>query len=226
VEDPAKRLGLGDDQFVVVQPGRFAMGSASGAGDELPVHEVVLTRPFRLQVTEVTQGQWRAVMGTNPSRFGACGDTCPAESVSWDDAQAFIGRLNSLTGHQFRLPTEGEWEFAARAGTVGDDAEQIDRIGWYAGNAGGGTRPVRQQAPNAWGLYDMNGNVWEWVQDYYAPYDAASLTDPTGPASGEYRALRGGSWFDGAESARSAAREGLSPAFRNDAVGVRLVRER
>lgn len=221
--DPGARLGLGDDQFVLVRQGRFVMGSATGGETEQPVHEVTLTRAFRLQVTEVTQGQWRAVVGANPSRNSACGDACPVDNVSWNDVQDFIARLNSLTGRQYRLPTEAEWEYAARAGASGDDVSDLQRVGWHAGNAGGRAHPARQRAPNAWGLYDVRGNLWEWVQDYHARYSPGEVTDPMGPSSGEYRVLRGGSWFDSAEYARTTTRDGLSPTFRNDAIGFRLV---
>ena len=147
----------------------------------------------------MTQGQWQAVMGSNPSQF--TGDpNRPVENVSWDDVQEFIRRLNAREGGAtYRLPTEAEWEYAARAGTTtrwsfGDDASQLGRYAWHDGNAGGQTHPVGQLQPNPWGLYDMHGNVWEWVQDWYGKYASGTAVDPAGPSSGSYHVFRGGGW--------------------------------
>ena len=214
-------------EFVLIPAGEFLMGSTAGDGDERPVHRVQIAQPFYLGKYAVTQGQWEAVMQNNPSRF--TGDpTRPVEQVSWEDVQAFIQRLNSQET-RYRLPTEAEWEYAARAGSTtaysfGDDAAELWRYAWYSETAGDATHPVGQLQPNAWGLYDMHGNVWEWVQDWYGPYTAASAVDPEGPASGSDRVIRGGSWFYDAGDCRSAYRRIADPGDRSDNLGFRLVR--
>ena len=160
---------------------------------------MTLTKAFRLQTTEVTQGQWRAVMGNNPSGFTSCGDDCPVEQVSWDDIQTFLQRLNAANpGSNYRLPTEAEWEYAVRAGTTGDYGGNgvLDDMGWYFGNSGNMTHRVGQKRANAWGLYDMHGNVFEWVQDWYSSsyYGVSPSTDPRGLRAGRfvwYGAVRG-----------------------------------
>lgn len=164
-------VGFGDDQFALISAGTFQMGSRSGLPHERPVHTVTLTRSFYMQRTEVTQGQWLEIMGTNPSNFSSCGDTCPVERVSWNDIQQFLTALNArYPGRNYRLPTEAEWEYAARAGTTGDYGGTgiLDDMGWYSGNSGSRAHPVAGKLPNAWGLHDMHGNVWEWVQDWYS----------------------------------------------------------
>src|SRR5262249_24141391 len=171
-----KRL---DMPFFRTPGGEFLMGSADGYGDERPVHTVRISQPFYLGQYAVTQGQWQAVMGSNPSQF--TGDpNRPVETVSWEDVQEFIRRLHAREGGAtYRLPTEAEWEYAARAGSTtaygfGDDPRQLSEYAWYSENAGRQTHPVGQLKPNAWGLYDMHGNVWEWVQDWYGPYTAGA----------------------------------------------------
>jgi Sulfatase-modifying factor enzyme 1 len=222
--------GLGDDQFVFVQAGTFQMGSTNGASHERPVHTVNITQPFYMQKTEVTQGQWKAVMGSNPSLFNSCGDDCPVEWVSWNDIQAFLSRLNaSDPGRNYRLPTEAEWEFAARAGTTGDygGTGVLDEMGWWGDNAGGRTHKVGTKRANAWGLYDMHGNVWEAVQDWYSSsyYSVSPADDPRGPSSGSSRVLRGGSWGNFfANIVRSAFRNQGPPSVRSSAHGFRLAR--
>jgi formylglycine-generating enzyme required for sulfatase activity len=214
-------------RFVRVRAGTFAMGAETRLTDERPVHRVTLTRDYLLQTTEVTQGQWRAVMGTNPSYHQDCGDTCPAEQVSYDDVQAFLRELNRRDpGKGYRLPTEAEWEYAARAGTteVFWGAGQLDAMGWYRDNSEGRPHPVGQKAPNAWGLYDLHGNVWEWVQDWYGAYEVAPQTNPTGPASGSSRVLRGGSWNDAGNVVRSSYRDSYAASHRNSILGFRLAR--
>jgi formylglycine-generating enzyme required for sulfatase activity len=192
-------VGFGPEQFALILAGTFQMGSTNGNSDERPVHTVNITKAFYMQKTEVTQGQWRAVMGTNPSWFSDCGDTCPVEQVSWNDIQGFLTALNAMDpGKNYRLPTEAEWEYAARAGTTGDygGTGVLDQMGWYSDNSGSQTHPVAQKQPNHWGLYDMHGNVWEWVQDWYSAtyYSVSPTNDPQGPATGTSRVLRGGSW--------------------------------
>jgi hypothetical protein len=218
-------VGFSDEQFALLSPGSFQMGSTDGLEAERPVHTVNLTRPFYMQRTEVTQGQWREIMGSNPSWFSACGDTCPVENVSWTDFQQFLAALNArFPGRNYRLPTEAEWEYAARAGTTGDygGTGVLDEMGWFEGNSNNQTASVARKTPNAWGLYDMHGNVWERVQDWYGPYTSSTKSDPTGPATGSDRAVRGGAYSSTAFQTRSAVRGGAPPGSRYPNVGFRL----
>jgi formylglycine-generating enzyme required for sulfatase activity len=179
-----------------------------------------------MQTTEVTQGQWKRVMGNNPSNFKNCGDNCPVEQVSWNDVQGFINKLNSKEGHnRYRLPTEAEWEYACRAGSSGPYANDnsLDSMGWYDGNSGSKTHTVAQKKANAWGLYDIHGNVWEWCQDCYGEYPSGAVTDPEGPSSGSNRVVRGGRWDVSARDCRSADRSWDDPGNRGSALGFRLV---
>jgi formylglycine-generating enzyme required for sulfatase activity len=210
-------------QFVHIPPGTFQMGSPEGEKDRWDnekQHQVTLSRPFYLQTTPVTQGQWEEVMGDNPSYFKECGEDCPVESVSWEAVQEFITKLNRMEKTDtYRLPTEAEWEYACRAGSTtawcfGDDKVKLGDYAWYDENSGGKIHPVGQLKPNAWGLYDMHGNVWEWCQDWYGEYPAGPVTDPQGPASGERRVLRGGSWYNYAWITRSAKRYYFNPDHR------------
>ncbi len=220
-------------KFAYIPPGTFMMGSPSSEpkrdSDETQ-HRVTLTKGFYMQTTEITQGQWKAVMGGNPSHFKSCGDHCPVESVFWNDCQEFIRKLNQLAGtNRYRLPTEAEWEYAARAGSsarwsFGDNEAQLKEYAWYSENSGGKTQSVARKKPNAWGLYDMHGNVWEWCQDWYGKYPSGSVTDPTGPSSGSYRVLRGGSWDSSAGYCRSAYRFHYTPGGRYSLLGARLLR--
>ena len=168
---------------------------------------------FAMGKTEVTQGQWRAVMGNNPSNFSNCGDTCPVEQVSWNDAKDFISRLNSKTGKQYRLPSDAEWDYACRAGGQQEycGSDNADSVGWSNANSGSTTHPVGRKQPNAFGLYDMSGNVWEWVADC---------------SNGDCgrRVLRGGSWFDFTDVLRAAVRLGYVPGFRYNCDGFRVAR--
>ena len=213
-----------------VPSGRFTMGSPSSepdrSSDELQ-HEAVLTRGFFLAETECTQGQWEAVMGGNPSHFK--GSERPVEQVSWGEAVEYCRKLTDKQrtegilpeGWEWRLPTEAEWEYAARAGTTGARYGELDTIAWHGGNSGSETHRVSQKAANAWGLYDMMGNVWEWCSDWSGDYPTGSVTDPTGPNSGSLRVSRGGSWSDGARGARSAGRNGGGPGDRSHRLGFR-----
>lgn len=221
-------LGVGFDieQFALVPAGTFLMGSAAGNANETPVHAVTISRTFYLQRTEVTQGQWRSVMGSNPSLFPACGDACPVEQVSWNDIQTFIQQLNAQNPSiTYRLPREAEWEYAARAGTTDEIYGSLDAIAWYQGNSGSTTHTVAGKQANAWGLYDMIGNVMEWVGDWFGLYESASVTDPTGPTTGNASVLRGGSWIFGASNARAAHRLSIEKAYSSvQGFGFRLVR--
>ncbi len=217
--------------FVWVEPGTFVMGShlsEDGRVSNETQNTVTLTQGFWLSDHEVTQGEYQTVMGNNPSNFK--GDpNRPVETVSWDDAVLYCRELTErertagrITAQQaYRLPTEAEWEYAARAGTTGARHGDLDAIAWWAGNSSGQTRPVKQKAPNAWGLHDMMGNVWEWCSDTYGDYPTGSLTDPTGPFSGPLRVARGGTWGHAPEFVRSACRFGIAPGSRSDPLGFR-----
>jgi formylglycine-generating enzyme required for sulfatase activity len=212
-------------RFVWIEPGSFQMGSETGNPDERPVHEVRLSKGFYLQVTEVTQRQWEAVMGSNPSNFK--GPNRPVEDVSWGDAQEFLRRLNEKEkDSRYRLPTEAEWEGACRAGGQEPGvAADLDEVAWWWRNSDGVTHAVGQKKPNAWGLFDMRGNVWEWVQDWYGAYSVGRQIDPRGPDSGEYRVLRGGSWLnDLTDYFRCAPRSRRRPTDRLVTYGFRCAR--
>lgn len=227
--------------FVRIEPGTFMMGAPP---DELspqnydwdrPQHRVTLTQPFYIQTTEVTQSHWEAVMGNNPSYYDDCGGDCPVEFVSWDIIQEFIKELDTLGEGSYALPTEAQWEYAARAGSTtafanGDitnkfcDDPNLDAIGWYCGNDTGMPSPVAQKEPNAWGLYDMHGSVAEWCQDWYDSYSSDSETDPEGPTSGYSRIVRGGSRESQAWACRSASRHSaMPPGYIHNYTGFRLV---
>jgi formylglycine-generating enzyme required for sulfatase activity len=218
-------------EFVLIPAGTFTMGDSSDA------HKVKISKPFYMQTTEVTQVQWQKVMGSNPSHFTECGDDCPVEQVSWNDVQDFIGKLNRQEGtDKYRLPTEAEWEYAARSGGKQEiyagtsNESELGNYAWYDANSGGKTHPVGQKKPNGLGLYDMSGNVWEWVLDWYGGYQSGplslflSVTDPTGPSSGSHRVLRGGSCYNGAGYCRAAFRRYYTPAIRGRNLGFRLAR--
>ncbi len=227
--------------FATLPAGEFRMGSATGSDDEKPVHTVRLSQPFAMGIYPVTQAQWQAIMGDNPSCF--VGDLRrPVERVSWEDVQHFLQQLNTREpGAGYRLPTEAEWEYAARAGSsaaycYGDDERQLARYAWYHANAGWMTHPVGTLQPNAWGLHDMHGNVWELVQDIYdseaykkrAAAGTAAVDPAVGAAgaaaAGAYRVIRGGSWGNGAGDCRAAGRGHIVPGGRSDILGFRLLR--
>ena len=214
-------------EFVWVPAGDFRMGSTSPEADddEQPVTQVRISRGFWLGKYEVTQSAWQRVMGTNPSDNAGCGQ-CPVERVSWYDALDFIRLLNAQTGaNLYRLPTEAEWEYAARAGTTADRYGNLDAVAWHGSNSDDRTHPVGLKAPNAWGLHDMLGNIWEWVADWYGRYPGGSVTDPQGPAFGSLRAIRGGGWNFIAAAARAPYRAWENEAGERDSItGFRLAR--
>jgi len=258
--------------LVRLEPGRFLMGSPESEigrkESEGPQHWVTISRPFFLGETEVTQDLWARVMGNNPAAFRGCGLTCPVQNISWSEALVFCNRLSEMEGLSpcyrtvaespeevsdctgYRLPTEAEWEYAARAGRAtmpeitetecGPD-ENLQAVAWYCGNsavtyadcvsladAGGptcaGVHPARTKPANPWGLYDMQGNVFEWVWDREGPYPGAAATDPRGPETGAQRMMRGGSWRALARHCRAANRRANSPDYRMSVIGLRLAR--
>ena len=208
-----------------VEAGSFQMGSNDGGSDEKPEHTVALTRDYYLGETEVTQALWEAVMGKNPSSFK--GASNPVENVSYNDCLTFIEKLNQLTGRKFRLPTEAEWEYAARGGKHSRGykyagSNNLDEVAWYTDNSGSKTHQVKTKKANELGIYDMSGNVYEWCSDRYGSYPSGNVTNPTGPDSGSSRVRRGGSWNNRAASCRSAFRIGFGPTRRFDFLGLRL----
>ena len=254
----APKQTTGSAVYVKLQPGTFTMGSPdseTGRSSDEVQHRVTITRAFELKETEVTQGEWQELMGSNPSGFKDCGANCPVEQVSWYDAIAYCNALSVKAGLErcykdgatdydagsasskttpdwpkgldcagYRLPTEAEWEYAARAGRASAVYANLGEAAWYDGNSGGKTHAVKQKQGNAWGLYDMLGNVWEWTWDGYASYSGGEQRDPTGPAAGAGRVRRGGSWYYGARGARAAYRFAFAPDGQSDDLGFRLAR--
>ena len=218
-------------EFAWIPAGRFRMGSPEAEKerrrDEIQ-HPVQFSTGYWLGTHEVTRGEWRLVTGSIPPSQPHCGRECPVGSVSWADTQEFIRKLHvkeSGRGTRYRLPTEAEWEYAARAGTTGARYGELDRIAWYGGNSGGRLYSVGLKPANAWGLHDMLGNVWEWTADWYGAYrtyNGFAAVDPTGPSTGVRRVFRGGSIYDIAVGVRAADRRSATPRTRNDALGFRL----
>ena len=216
-------------EMVYVEGGTFDMGATSEQGsdaesNEYPVHSVTLSG-YYIGKCEVTQELWEAVMGGNPSEF--IGAQKPVERVSWYDCQEFVSMLNSLTGRTFRLPTEAEWEYAARGGNKSlhykySGSGNIGSVAWYYDNIGSRTHPVGTKSPNELGIYDMSGNVYEWCSDWYGDYSAGAQTNPQGPSSGSHRVLRGGSWRSHARDCRVSFRRSHDPGNIGDH-GLRLV---
>ena len=221
---------LPDIAMVYVSGGTFTMGATSEQGSdafnrEKPAHSVTLSG-YYIGKYEVTQELWEAVMGSNPSRFK--GDNLPVECVSWNDVQEFLRKLNAMTGKRYRLPTEAEWEFAARGGNSSrgykySGSNSLGSVAWYDGNSGSRTHAVGTKSPNELGIYDMSGNVWEWCQDWYGSYSSSSQRNPKGPNSGSYRVYRGGSWYFNARYCRVSYRNYFTPDFWNNLhLGFRL----
>jgi len=236
--EKTKSLGM---EFVLVEEGEFMMGAVprdEHAGDkEKPQHKVRITSPFYIGKYPVTQEEWQKLMGKNPSKFQEAGRRAPVETVSWMDTQEFIKKLKTIEGKTDRLPTEAEWEYAARGGgsistsnsshiyTYGNDISMLGDYAWYEDNSFRTTHPVGQKKPNALGLYDIMGNVWEWCEDRYGEetYSQSQEIDPEGAKGGDYRVLRGGSWGSNARACRLSFRYGINPNTRNHNIGFRLV---
>ena len=216
--------------MIKVGAGSFDMGATPEMGnpyeDEKPVHRVTLTNDYYIGKYEVTQALWQAVMGSIPSKFK--GNNLPVENVSWDDCQDFVSKLNAMTGKKFRLPTEAEWEYAARGGKKSrgyqySGSNTLGDVAWYGDNSGSKTHAVGTKQPNELGIYDMTGNVWEWCQDWKGSYSSSPQTNPTGAASGSNCVLRGGSWYNSAKRCRASCRIGITPGGRDDNLGLRLI---
>ena len=229
-------------EMVVIPAGSFVMGSNANA-EEKPLHTVTI-RSFLIGRTEVTQKLWLNVMGGNPSDFANCGQECPVEKVNFYSAQEFITRLNQKTGQEYRLPSEAEWEYAARAGSTtewsfGSDDSKLGNYAWHSGNSGGKTHEVGRKSPNAFGLFDMYGNVLEWIQDCWHENYGGAPTDGSAWITGrnwvttcsryygnrEFQVLRGGSWNSNPVNLRSTYRTGLNPGFSTNHIGFRLARD-
>ena len=213
-------------EMIFVEGGTFQMGSNTGEAHEKPVHSVTLSS-FNIGKFEVTQAQWKAVIGSNPSHFKGCED-CPVERVSWNDVQDFIRKLNAQTGKNYRLPTEAEWEYAAKGGKSSkgytySGSNDLNSVAWDTENSGSKTHAVGGKQANELGVYDMTGNVWEWCSDCYGKYNGYSETNPTGASSGRFRVLRGGSWIDYANFCRTAIRLLRDPDAGGYYKGFRLV---
>ena len=221
-------------RMVSVEGGTFTMGATSEQGsdardDEKPTHSVTLSS-YYMGETEVTQALWQAVMGSNPSGFS--GSDLPVERVSWNDCQTFINKLNQLlagqlNGRQFALPTEAQWEYAARGGKQSrgykySGSNTLGDVAWYGNNSSSTTYAVGTKQANELGLYDMSGNVYEWCQDWEGSYNSSAQTDPTGPSTGSSRAFRGGSWYDSAGPCRVSSRNDYTPDFSYLNLGLRL----
>ncbi len=230
-EDVSKYTG----EMIFVKGGCYEMGCGSWSGkcasDEKPLHEVCVD-DFYIGKYEVTQKQWKELMGKNPSRFKNCGDNCPVEGITWDEAWKFIKKLNRKTGIKFRLPTEAEWEYACRSGGKREKfsgGNSVGDVAWYNANAGRKTHPVGQKKPNGLGIYDMSGNVLEWVEDIYnsKAYRKHSRNNPMYKASVfGCRVRRGGSWINRAENMRCSKRSDFSPALSGPDLGFRLLRSK
>lgn len=199
--------------FVLIPPGTFEMGSETGDNDEKPVHTVRITEPFYFGKYEVTQKQWKSILGVNPSTFK--GDDLPVENISWIEVQKFLRRLNQFEGRlTYRMPTEAEWEYAARAGGAADAEMSLDAMAWHQSNSQGKTHPVGRKQPNAWGIYDVLGNVWEWCSDRHSDYPERTLVNPTGAKIGVTRSIRSGISRSGTKSGSQTASIRVNRVFR------------
>jgi formylglycine-generating enzyme required for sulfatase activity len=230
--DATNRVENVEIEMVYVAGGTFTMGCTAEQGDdcfngEKPAHQVTLN-DYYIGKYEVTQAQWKAIMGNNPSHFKGC-DNCPVERVSWHEIQEFISKLNQKTGKNYRLPTEAEWEYAARGGKQSkgykySGSDNADEVAWYDDNSNYETHPVGQKAANELGIYDMSGNVLEWCSDWYENYANASQTNPKGSSTGSLHVNLGGSWYSSVRNVRVSARDGDIPNNHNADLGFRLAR--
>lgn len=224
-DNPSEPNEILNIEMITVEGGTFMMGSNDCSWTQ-PIHSVTLST-FKIAKYEITQKLWLAVMGTNPSKFTGDEDR-PVEWVNWNDVQQFITKLNQLTGKNYRLPTEAEWEYAARGGNKSKGykyagSNNIDEVAWYWNNSVFTTHAVGNKAPNELGIYDMSGNVDEWCNDWYSDYSADAVTNPQGPSSGDNRVLRGGSWGNSNGVCLSTLRYGSNPICNSLEVGARLV---
>jgi len=231
-KDSLAALANLENDMVSVTAGRFDMGCTAEQGadcrpDESPVHQVTLAA-FKICRYEVAQALWSAVMGSDPSYYGGCA-LCPVENISWEDAQEFIRKLNAMTSKRYRLPTEAEWEYAARGGdrsraTRYAGSDNLGAVAWYHENSDEFPHPIGQKAPNELGLYDMSGNVWEWCQDQYEEhyYERSPASNPQGPSTGKYRVVRGGSWSLYPFDSHLSLRDRCPDTFRSSTIGLRL----
>jgi formylglycine-generating enzyme required for sulfatase activity len=215
------------NQMVFVKGGSFRMGDTFGDGnkEEKPVHPVTVN-DFYISKFEVTQQQWQLIMGDNPSHFKNC-PNCPVERISWFEVQDFLVKLNELTGKNYRLPSEAEWEYAAKGGSQGkgfkySGRNNINFVSWYSGNSGNKTNPVGLKEPNELGIYDMSGNVWEWVNDWFGFYTDSPKNNPIGPDSGDFKIVKGGSWFGYIGGSRVACRGSDDPSNKRSYIGFRI----
>ncbi|GHV68512.1 hypothetical protein FACS1894199_15850 [Bacteroidia bacterium] len=230
VKQPIAQRHPAEPEMVSVAGGTFWMGCSGEQGsdcfsDESPLHSVTVSG-FAIGKYEVTQAQWKLIMGSNPSHFK--GDNLPVETVSWDDAQEFISRLNAATGKHYRLPTEAEWEYAARGGNKSQNykysgSHNLNNVGWFDDNSSSQTHPVGTKLANELGIHDMSGNVWEWCSDWKGTYSSSQQQDPMGASSGSYRVIRGGSWAFSAANCRVSLRDRGTPSSRRSDMGFRLV---
>jgi formylglycine-generating enzyme required for sulfatase activity len=222
-----------DVEMVFVEGGTFTMGCTSEQKDdcydwEKPAHRVTLNS-YYMGKYEVTQAQWKAVMGENNNPSFLKRDDLPVTNITWEEAQVFIRKLNEKMGKNYRLPTEAEWEYAARGGTQSQNykysgSNNVDLVAWYEENSGDKPHPVGTKSPNELDIYDMSGNVWEWCSDWYDDYRGTSQTNPQGPSSGSYRVARGGGWYYDAKGVRVSIRSDNTPDDRYDHLGFRLAR--
>jgi formylglycine-generating enzyme required for sulfatase activity len=215
-----------EPEMIFVEGGTFRIGSYSGQPDEKPTHSVSL-KSFYISIFEITQSQWKEIMGVNPSYFYECGN-CPVEQVSWNDVQQYIQKLAALTGKNYRLPTEAEWEYASRGGNKTQGYEFsgsaiIGIVSWCFDNSKSGTHEVGSKRPNELGIYDMSGNVWEWCSDWYSQYKTGSEINPKGPSTGQFKIVRGGSWSNEAADSRNSGRHKYDVATKVNNCGFRLV---
>jgi formylglycine-generating enzyme required for sulfatase activity len=214
-------------EMLTIPAGSFNMGANSGNSDESPVHTVYIARPFAMGKTEVTQAQWKEIMGNNPSQFIHCGDNCPITKVSWDDVQVFIQKLNALTRKNYRLPSEAEWAYACRGGKIQNycGSDKANSVAWFMDNSSNSIHPVASKSANAYGLYDMSGNALEWVEDnYHNSYTGAPTNGSVWRSNAPQRVLRGGSWYSIPQGLLTTRREVSDPGNRYERFGFRLAR--